>query len=419
MKRILITTAALSALATGLQAAELRMSWWGGDSRHVATQEALEACGAKHGHTIKPEFTGWQGHQEKVTTQIAGGTEADIMQVNWPWLPLFSADGEGFVDLREYSEIIDLSQYDEETLKGGEMNGKLNGVPLSTTGRVFMFNKSVFDEAGLPVPSTWEELIAAAPVFKEKLGENHYPFEASTLNALLIVSLATTQMTGKDLIDPETMQVAWTEEELAAGIQFYLDLVEQGVIRSWKQAAGAGNIEIYESRAWAEGDVAGTYEWDSTYDKNADPLGEAGDLVATQPLMLESAQTQGMYKKPSMVFSISKNSENPEAAAQIINCLLNEPEGIEALGDTRGIPASKVALKTLNDLGVINPNLAAAHEIVTSGEGPAVSPLNEHPEVRSIFEDNLEGVAYEMMSPEEGAAEIIYGINDVLSDYQS
>ena len=36
------------------------MSWWGGDARHVATQEALKLCGAKLGHTIKPEFTGWR-----------------------------------------------------------------------------------------------------------------------------------------------------------------------------------------------------------------------------------------------------------------------------------------------------------------------------------------------------------------------
>lgn len=90
-----------------------------------------------------------------------------------------------------------------------------------------------------------------------------------------------------------------------------------------------------------------------------------------------------------------------------------------ALGDTRGIPASAAARKMLEEAGAIAPNLAAAHEIVTDGEGPAVSPLNEHPEIRSVFQDNLEGVAYGLMDPEEGAAEIIYGINDVLSDYQS
>ena len=64
------------------------------------------ACGEKHGHSIKPEFTGWSGHFEKVATQIAGGTEADIMQINWPWLPIFSANGDGFADLSQFSDTI-------------------------------------------------------------------------------------------------------------------------------------------------------------------------------------------------------------------------------------------------------------------------------------------------------------------------
>ncbi len=38
-------------------AADLRMSWWGGNSRHEATQKTLTYCGDKLGHTIAPEFT--------------------------------------------------------------------------------------------------------------------------------------------------------------------------------------------------------------------------------------------------------------------------------------------------------------------------------------------------------------------------
>eukprot|EP01032_Pedospumella_encystans_P004437 gene4437-5256_t len=135
--RTLIMTAALLA-ATSLStayAADLRMSWWGSDDRHIATQEALKLCGGKFGHTISPEFTGWTGHQEKITTQLAGKTEADIMQINWPWLPIFSKNGDGFVDLNGFKDVIDLSQWSETDLKSGSVEGKLNGLPVSTTGR--------------------------------------------------------------------------------------------------------------------------------------------------------------------------------------------------------------------------------------------------------------------------------------------
>ncbi|MGP9791877.1 ABC transporter substrate-binding protein [Roseinatronobacter sp. NSM] len=417
--KLLSTTLLASLLATGAAAETLRMSWWGGDARHAQTQEALNYCGPKLGHMIDAEFTGWSGHQERITTQIAGRTEADIMQINWPWLPLFSRDGTGFVDLYDHSDIIDLSQFTETQLAGGEVGGKLNGIPVSTTGRVYMFNKTTFEKAGLEVPTTWEDVIAAAPVLRAQLGQDYYPFEAAGLNAIFLVSMAVTQATGKDLIDPETLAVAWTEEELIEGIRFYERLVDAGAIRSWPQVAGEGNIELFEMRGWSDGRIAGTYEWDSAYAKYADPLGADQELVPVRMLMTEGAVTEATYSKPSMLFSISRNSAHPEAAAEIINCLLNDPQAIEILSDSRGVPASKVAFGLLNDKDLINPNVAAANAIVLSGSGPVVSSFNEHPRVRDVFRDALENVAYGQISAEEAAAEIIAGINRALRQFRS
>ena len=411
---VLAAATALSGLAS---AAELRMSWWGGDSRHKATQEALKVCGEKYGHTINPEFTGWAGHLEKVTTQIAGGTEADIMQINWPWLPLFSIKGDGFADLRDFSDIIDLSQWTDAQLDAATMGGKLNGLPLSTTGRVFMFNKTTFEKAGLDVPQSWADMFAAAPVIKEKLGDDYYAFDVTDINPILIVSLYATQKTGKDLIDPESNRVAWTKEELTEAVGFYGSLVEDGVARSWKEWASEGNIKIYESPKWAEGKFGGSYEWDSTFFKYSDPLQDGNVLVPVPILKIDNAVTEGVYRKPSMLFSISKHSENQKAAAEIVNCLLTEKEGIEALGATRGLPAAKAAADLLAEKGEIDPALVAANKLVMEGEGPNVSPFNEHPRVREIFKDSLELYAYGEIDAEEAATDIIEYVNEVLEDY--
>ena len=398
-----LTALALVLAASAASSADLRMSWWGGDGRHVATQEALKLCGARFGHVVKPEFTGWQGHGEKVTTQLAGGTEADIMQINWPWLHQFSRDGSGFADLREFAGQIDLSQWTEEQLAGGTMNGKLNGIPVSVTGRVFYFNDAAFQKAGLPMPTSWADLSAAAKVMNPG---DAYPFDAAKLNAIFIVSLAATQATGKDLIDPATGEIAWSEADLVAALNFYQSLVDQGVIRAWKDAVAVGNVELFDDPAWAEGRIGGSYEWDSTYAKYADPLKE-GKLVPVPPFQVEGATTDGVYKKPSMVFSISKNSKNPQAAAEIVNCLLNDPEAVLILGDSRGLPASAIALETLTEAGKLSPELIAATEIVAKSTGPAVSPVNEHPAVRDAFQSAIEEFAYGQVTAEDAAAMII------------
>jgi oligogalacturonide transport system substrate-binding protein len=415
-KLFLATALAATSLAQTAGAADLRMSWWGGDSRHKATQAALKACGDKHGHTVAAEFTGWDGHLEKVTTQIAGGTEADIMQINWPWLPLFSIKGDGFADLSKYSKIIDLSQWAPEELAAGSMNGKLNGLSVSTTGRVFMFNKTALDKAGVPVPKTWDELFAAAKQLKTKVGPDAYPMNAVKETAVLLISLYATQNTGKDLVDPATKKVAWTQEELAKAIDFYGKMVSEGVVVSQKDNAAEGNLNLFESPKWADGRISGSYEWDSTFSKYADPL--KGQVLQPVGILKNAdAKTEGVYRKPSMVFSISKRSKNPEAAAQIINCLLNEPEGITALGTSRGLPASKIAAKMLTDAGKIEPQIVAAHDIIMKATGPTVSPLNEHPEIRAVFLDTLEEYAYEQLDSKEAAEQIIDGVNDVLKKF--
>ena len=395
-------------------AEELRMSWWGGESRHVATQKALEACGAKHGHTIKGEFTGFDGYLEKLTTQMAGGTEADIVQVNWPWLPLFSRDGTGFADLGKLPGL-DLTQWSEADLASGSVDGILQGISVSTTGRAFFFNETTFQKAGIAIPTSWPELEAATAQLKEKLGPDYYTFNAVKETAQLLVTLAVVQKTGKDMVDPATNRVAWTPEELTAGIAFLGHLVEIGALRSQKEEASDGNVNLFEKPAWAAGRIAGSYEWDSTYSKYADPLEEGQVLKPVPMLHVEGAVTDGVYRKPSMLLSVSKNSKHPEAAAQILNCLLNEPEGIDALGTSRGLPSSKIAAERLAGQG--EPEVRLANEIVVAASGPTVSPFNEHPEIRGIFIDTLEEYAYGQLTAEDAAEQMIDGINDVLAEF--
>jgi len=414
--RILSLALATTALAGAANAADLRMSWWGGDSRHEATQAALEVCGEKHGHTISPEFTGWSGHFEKVATQIAGGTEADIMQINWPWLPIFSKNGDGFADLRELSDTIDLSQWSDAQLEAGSVGGTLNGLPVSTTGRLFVFNTTTWEEAGLELPTTWDELIAAGPVFAETLGEEYYPMEAIGLDAALIVTLYGTQKTGKSLIDAETNQINWTVEEMTDAIEFYQSLVDNHVILPWRDQLASGVQALHENPKWTNGEIAGTYQWDSTYFKISDPLAEGEEIEYVGLLDLDGQQTPGIYRKASMVFSISANSDNQQAAAEVLNCLLNEPEGVAAMGSARGVPASKAALEQLQSEDAIAPEQADAQAKILEAEGPAIHPFMEHPDVRSAMQDNLEAFAYGQIDAATAADEMLYAIEEVLTD---
>ena len=113
----------------------LRFSWWGGDDRHEATLAAIKLWEQKHPDiTITPEYGGWDGWTEKVSSQISGGTAPDVMQINYDWLVSLSPDGGGFYDLGLLTDRLDLSAFDDEVLSFGRMNGKLNAVTVSVSG---------------------------------------------------------------------------------------------------------------------------------------------------------------------------------------------------------------------------------------------------------------------------------------------
>ena len=71
----------------GQEPVTIRFSWWGGESRHQATLAAVDAFMEEYPWiTVECEYSAWDGWQDKVATQLAGGTAPDLMQINWDWL---------------------------------------------------------------------------------------------------------------------------------------------------------------------------------------------------------------------------------------------------------------------------------------------------------------------------------------------
>jgi oligogalacturonide transport system substrate-binding protein len=411
---LLLSTSLVGVPAFAADKVTIRMSWWGGDSRHKATVSAIKIFQEKYPHiTVKAEYTGWAGHLEKLTTQIAGGTEADLMQVNWNWLSIFSKKGDGFADLNNFDDIIDLSQWDQALLSAGSMENKLNGLPVSATGRVFMLNKTTYQKAGIEAPNTWDALIAAAATFQEKLGSEYFPFDATPQNAWLMTVLIATQKTGKSFIDPDTQKVAWTKAELAEALAFFQNLVDKRVLKSLKAGAAEGQVWLHEKKEWMEGKLAGSYEWDSTFFKYSNVI-KQGELVPVRTLMTKNAVSEGIFRKPSMTFAISKNSKHPKEAAMLLDFLLNDPEGIRTLGATRGIPASKKAEALLVKEKLIAPELLAAHDIIVKGEAPQVSPYFEHFKLQDLYEGTMEELAYNKIGVDQAAEKLINEGNRIL-----
>jgi oligogalacturonide transport system substrate-binding protein len=394
----------------------LRMSWWGGTSAHKATLNALQLFEKRHPHIrVRGEYTGFTGHLERLTTQIAGETAPDVMQINWYWQTLFSRDGEGFTDLNQYKNEIDFSQFDARTLSMGTTAGKLNALAISNAARLMYLNKTTYDKSGLSLPDTWDSLFARGPQFKAKLGDAYYPLDGLFQDFIALARSYIVQKTGKALVNSETKSLNCTRADMHEYAGFYAKMIRDHVWPSAQVRASYGYLPQQEMRPWINGEFAGTYQWNSAIEKYTDTLAGKQEVALAPYPMRPGATDAGLLYRPSMMFAVNAKSQHPRESAMLINFLLNDPEGVRAMETKRGVPVSKAAQKILRDDGLIGKLQQDSEDMLARLPINVLeSPYFEHPRVRDGFQDILEAFGYGKITLEQAGDALYDDINAIL-----
>ena len=389
----------------------LTFDWWGGDSRHEATQAAVDAFKAKYpGIDVTVNFGAWSDWETAKAAEYLSGNNPDVQQTNFDWIGKYDADGETYLDLNTVSDTLDLSQYSADVLaKCVDSKGGLAGIPISLTGRTFYWNKATFEKAGIATPTNLDELIAAGATFKEKLGDNYYPLVIGEYDRAILMTYYLQAKTGEPIIN-ENGNLTVTQDQLKEGIQWICDLEAKHVIPTISYILGEGADSMDKSQRFINGEYAGIFEWDSSPAKYISALGDNGANLVVGNVFPELKS----YTKVSLMFSIKAKTEHPHEAAMLMNYLLNDPEGIAIMKNERGIPESKIAYDTLKASDSINKVSAEAHDAVMSS-----SPLYWNPK----FDDSsLKGntsaynTTFQQVSYGQDAAGAAYSVDDAARD---
>lgn len=375
---------------------QLRMSWWGGNDIHRTLLDSVRRFEERHpGITVKTEYTGWVGHLERITTQIAGGTAPDLMQINWNWLVLFSRHGTGFYDLRDLDATIDLTRFDAEAMAMATIDGRLNALSTSMAARLFYFNETTFARAGLAPPSTWDELLAAGPVFRDRLGPDFFPIDLHLQDVIALTRSRFVQETGRPLIDEAGKRVNASPQQLADMARFYQSLVDAHVTPDVRRRASYGHVAPHEMRPWIDGRFAGTYQWISAIGKFIDTLAPGQRVVLAPYPMLADAKDAGLLYRPAMMYAINAKTRHPRESALLMEFLLNDADAVQAMGLKRGVPVSRKAIAQLEHDGVMHGlSVDGFEQIAGLPHAVIESAYFEHARVRDAFIDAFERFAY-------------------------
>lgn len=400
----------------------LRVEWWGGDDRHKATLDAIKAFEKLYPYiTIKAEYGGFDGMQEKVNTQMAGHTAPDVMQINYDWIASLSKDGKGFYDLNSLNGIIDLSNWDQDTLKFGMRKNILNAIAVSTTGRSFFYNKTTFDKLGVSIPKTWDDLLAAGEKF-QSAGKDYYPCDFDTGSGFTSFYMAMAyeqQKTGKEFLSQDG-EIGLTVDEFKDALDFYMKLEKGHVTRTQKQIQNdAGQTPLYQTNNFISGNVAGFLEWSSSVGKFKQVLTEKKNTLVLGDLpTMSDAKISGWFVKPSLLFAINGQTKYPKQSALFLNYLLNSPEASTILGSTRGIPTSKAALAALQKSNTkLSTDIAYQATAQINNCKPTLeSPYMDNSQIKKAYIAAVQSVSYGTASTQQAAQTLYQSMKDTLSD---
>src|SRR5215831_15415368 len=135
--------------------------------------QAFEA--ANPGITVNAEFVPYEAlHDKIVTAQVSGSGQYDTVLMDTPW-PAEFADAQIVTDITDQIPADFKSGVFDSAWTAATYKGRYWGIPWINDTKFFFYNKNMLADAGVTaVPTTWDEVIAAAQAIKAK-GTVQYP----------------------------------------------------------------------------------------------------------------------------------------------------------------------------------------------------------------------------------------------------
>lgn len=174
---LLAGVAALSLGAATADAATIRvvLGYYSAATQGLFEGMAKDFMAAHPDDTVQIEVVSWDNLQQRLTTDIAGGTAPDIAMIGTRWLVDYSANGIA-EPLDDYMTPEFKDRFIESFLAPSTIDGVLYGLPVAASARAMYYNKDILAAAGVTEPpKTWDEVVDTARKIKA-LGTDAYGF---------------------------------------------------------------------------------------------------------------------------------------------------------------------------------------------------------------------------------------------------
>lgn len=257
--------------------------------------------------------------RRKLLIALSGGTAPDLARLDIIWVPELA--DQGALDNLDVS-IPDFATYSEQFLPGplatNLYNGNHYGLPLDTNTRVLVYNKDMFEAAGITeAPKTMDDFVTACEKIKA-LGEGKYCFADGGTYAWAVNPWIWSF--GGNVTDEaiSTSSGIYNSPETVAAYQFLKDGLDNGYINP---GITGGGVDAWGS--FAQDQVAMLFEgpWfpslfasqfpDKEYGLALIPAGESGSIsvVGGEDIVLFQQSTKKEAALEFMQYLLSEETQ--------------------------------------------------------------------------------------------------------------
>lgn len=397
----------------------LRVSWWGGDSRHERLLALIgEFEAANPGIKIEPEYSAFADYRDKFSMQLTSGAAADVMAVDQPWVASIVSQGDFFLDLSSYEEL-DLDGFDPFIMENFcQFEQGTLFLPAGINGMGSLVDAEKLKEYGFDLENrefTWDDLIALGEKVHAADESQYLSCVDSKQCGLYYARVYLRQLTGKQFInDDGTLGV--TKEELAEALSFVNTLYEKKIFQPIEES-GIYNDSMTQNPAWINRQMFMILGRTSMMtDMSARRADENGVYTTTGYVLpqLSGGKESGIEVRPAALFAVNKNCKNPDAAVKFLNFVFHSEEGAKVLLDTYSVPARADLRAYCEKNGLLDESAVANVNDSLEHSGTVVNAWSNNAEVEAMMTEIMQKIAYKQYSNmDEAAQEVMDRITQI------
>ena len=382
------TAPALSATAAPRPARRRRqegetVTFWmfGGTPGNIEyyTNELIPMCEEQLGITVDLQERDWARQREDILAAITAGDVPDVMRVHNKYVAEFGESGilKQLEDYDDFDEVA--ATFVPSYLATVSHDANHYGLPEGVLPFVLAVNQELLDAAGVDVPTTWEEFVAAAKALSNPdEGTYGYTFPGGVnLDTAYRFAPWLYKAGGRVLNDDWTAAV-FNEEPGVAALEMLLELQSAGALPEGNAAyAFAENADL-----WGAQKAAMSTEGPWWQNVMRDQYNLETDKLTIAPVPAP-AQPIGEHPPATLLdvtmLTIMADGPNPDAAWELLKCM-RAPENDLAFTDPNQggvLPATQAAYEEGVDWGFIGKDTYIE-------QAGAVEIWPNHPQITEI-----------------------------------